>query len=125
MHSTTCEIEHPMPITADRTRGPPWCAAMLVPLSLKHVRSQRSLCFSDTASLDSRGVFAGRPSAAHARANPGFPIAPHLGDLMCIVAHSPAAIHADQHVRREAPNTASPLANQECLTLGIQKLKTR
>ena len=43
---------------------------------------------------------------------------------MYIVAPSPAALHADQHVRREAPNTASPLDNRESLTLGSPELKT-
>jgi hypothetical protein len=52
-------------------------------------------------------------------------MASHLDDPMCIVAPSPAALQQDRHVRREAPNTASPLDDRECLTLGIQELKTR
>ena len=39
------------------------------------------------------------------------PRAPHPADPMCIVAPAPAALQSSQHVRREAPNAASPLSN--------------
>jgi hypothetical protein len=39
------------------------------------------------------------------------PIRPHRADPMCIVAPSPSANQPDWHVRREAPNTASPPSN--------------
>jgi hypothetical protein len=52
-------------------------------------------------------------------------MAPHLADPTRMVAPSPAALQSSRHVRREDPNTACSPGHRECLTLGIQELKTR
>jgi hypothetical protein len=77
------------------------------------------------ASLHRRGAFAGRPSAAHARASAELPLAPHLqspnvhrGGVVGGPSVRPAcAAGGSEH--------ANPSDDREYLTLGIPELKTR